>query len=552
MPRWMHPALAVLLSLPVWGAAEVPAAERARSAAASGLAAGLAVVDESLEAAVVLDAMTGDRLLRQTQGIVGEASTENALGRYLNRGGKTVWRPMTPRTGPQGIDHLFVRYDASGRPVDIYVAESKWGSSRLGETKDGRQMGSTWAGRRLEAVGRRYEVLAGDGTISCRSVPKGVTPNAEMSVMVKNGRGQLVRRVFWRESSRGEWHYAGPAEELPRAQKAAGELGRTYGAYARGTGGYRRSVYHWKVSGDDLVLRIDSIDRNDVLRRGTAENERLIVFKGAANGKLPRNAVDELVRKLKLRPEYRDWPTAELRRQVEASADSYRKAVAQQRFRALRAGGLAVAKASLVSVGLDAALQLIFEHTVDWRRLVETGGKTAVAVGAAELAGLGMMRAGVARHVLRNTAKAGVVMAVFASFDYYRAWKGDMSWEDAHANLAIAGTSMGAGAAAGAALMALPAMLGATAGTGTAIASLSGAAATNATLAFYGGGTLAAGGFGAAGGAILVSGGVLIVAVGVGAAAAWGYGLYKEGKEWAQTMEWGAWLRDNVQCLSQL
>lgn len=46
----------------------------------------------------------------------------------------------------------------------------------------------------------------------------------------------------------------------------------------------------------------------------------------------------------------------------------------------------------------------------------------------------------------------------------------------------------------------------ATASTGTAIASLSGAAATNATLAFFGGGSLAAGGLGVAGGAAVLGG----------------------------------------------
>jgi len=46
----------------------------------------------------------------------------------------------------------------------------------------------------------------------------------------------------------------------------------------------------------------------------------------------------------------------------------------------------------------------------------------------------------------------------------------------------------------------------ATASTGTAIASLSGAAATNATLAFFGGGALAAGGLGMAGGAVVLGG----------------------------------------------
>lgn len=46
----------------------------------------------------------------------------------------------------------------------------------------------------------------------------------------------------------------------------------------------------------------------------------------------------------------------------------------------------------------------------------------------------------------------------------------------------------------------------ATASTGTAIAGLSGAAATNATLAFFGGGSLAAGGLGMAGGAAVLGG----------------------------------------------
>ena len=68
---------------------------------------------------------------------------------------------------------------------------------------------------------------------------------------------------------------------------------------------------------------------------------------------------------------------------------------------------------------------------------------------------------------------------------------------------AAAGTAGGALAAFGAygAAQAL-----ATASTGTAIASLSGAAATNATLAFFGGGSLAAGGLGMAGGAAVLGG----------------------------------------------
>lgn len=66
-------------------------------------------------------------------------------------------------------------------------------------------------------------------------------------------------------------------------------------------------------------------------------------------------------------------------------------------------------------------------------------------------------------------------------------------------------TSLGAGALAGVASYG-GAMMFASASTGTAIASLSGAAATNATLAWFGGGSLATGGLGMAGGTFVLGG----------------------------------------------
>lgn len=74
----------------------------------------------------------------------------------------------------------------------------------------------------------------------------------------------------------------------------------------------------------------------------------------------------------------------------------------------------------------------------------------------------------------------------------------------------VAGAGVGLGTAAGifAAVSAA-----ATASTGTAIASLSGAAATSATLAWLGGGYLAAGGMGVAGGTSVLGGIVALPAV---------------------------------------
>lgn len=81
--------------------------------------------------------------------------------------------------------------------------------------------------------------------------------------------------------------------------------------------------------------------------------------------------------------------------------------------------------------------------------------------------------------------------------------KNMVSFAGSLAGGAVAGTAGGALVAFGAygAAQALAA-----ASTGTAIASLSGAAATNATLAFFGGGSLAAGGLGMAGGTAVLGG----------------------------------------------
>lgn len=77
-------------------------------------------------------------------------------------------------------------------------------------------------------------------------------------------------------------------------------------------------------------------------------------------------------------------------------------------------------------------------------------------------------------------------------------------------NFALGVAGGAAAGAAGGALTALgaysAAMTFASASTGTAIASLSGAAATNATLAFFGGGSLATGGLGMAGGMAVLGG----------------------------------------------
>jgi len=116
-----------------------------------------------------------------------------------------------------------------------------------------------------------------------------------------------------------------------------------------------------------------------------------------------------------------------------------------------------------------------------------------------------------------------------------------------------AGLGLGAGLGGGAAL-AFGAyngtMLLATASTGTAISSLGGVAATNATLAWLGGGSLAAGGYGMAGG-MMVLGGV----VAGPALAIFGHVLGNKGEEALNkarsNMEQARTIRDEAQLMTQ-
>lgn len=100
---------------------------------------------------------------------------------------------------------------------------------------------------------------------------------------------------------------------------------------------------------------------------------------------------------------------------------------------------------------------------------------------------------------------------------------------DAVKMLASLTTGAAAGAGAGALTFAAVAAF-ATASTGTAIGTLSGAAATSATLAWLGGGSLAAGGMGVAGGTAVLTGIVALPVI----LAAGGFLMWKSNKELAK------------------
>ncbi|MDM8566637.1 hypothetical protein QUF74_13425 [Candidatus Halobeggiatoa sp. HSG11] len=120
-----------------------------------------------------------------------------------------------------------------------------------------------------------------------------------------------------------------------------------------------------------------------------------------------------------------------------------------------------------------------------------------------------------------------VTSAVFAYGAYFLGYS---DLKTANRSMIAGGIGAAAGTLASATAFGLVTTF-ATAGTGTAIASLSGAAATNATLAWIGGGTLAAGGGGVAAGITVMTGGVALIAIGIGSGVMYMYHLGDEKTE---------------------
>ena len=210
--------------------------------------------------------------------------------------------------------------------------------------------------------------------------------------------------------------------------------------------------------------------------------------------------------------------------------------------RTVGAGGAAI----LVAVPFDVATQLIAEGRVDWSKVSGMGGLAAGSAVGGSLAGstttwmmmskqvgpasasaanlLGLKSASRFANVSGGAVGGGVTAVLFAYGGY---GLGYYDLETAHRSAIAGGVGAGMGAATSAVTFGLISTY-ATAGTGVAISSLSGASATSASLAWLGSGTVASGGFGAAGGWVVLTGGGAIIILGTTAAVLYGFQVYDE------------------------
>lgn len=457
-------------NLPAW---EVPS-----TAVKMGLVSTAILSVSEPEVAIFQSSILPSRL----HGNVGEALVNDMLD---VTGG---WKPVKPRIGPQGIDHIRIKFDEPGRRIDMMVVETKYGTGRLGMTKDGLQMSRPWISKRLlqaanvpnanpEIVNAHLRA-ASEGRVSYRSILSRVNVEddyAKFSVRQLDSGGVAI----------------GPERSLPPSKIT----GRNRKIILKGLAGEYR----------ELNPAASYADANHYAAR------TLHSSKTVQDALSPKSPTPRLV----------------------------------------GTGGAIVLAGGLIAGTTDAVAQLLWsDGSFDWSRtgtLTSLGSISSVSAGAVQLATSRTLQKSIAfktRSIalgrqmglspLRTTTllpkAVGGPFAVLA-FSYGGYAFGLYDIKDAHRS-AIEGTvGLAAGGLAHAGILGIASAYG-TASTGTAIATLSGAAAENASLAWLGGGAVSAGGGGMVWGSAILWTGVAVAMVAAGAAVWYGFQRYDKAKNW--------------------
>lgn len=443
---------------------------------------------------------------------------------------ETGWQTVTPaRIGRSGIDLLFVKLGPNGEILDTLVVESKFGTARLGEPAVGPQMSDEWVRSHMRTTGALYRKLAQE--VSAANLTWRETlpaPGTEViQVPLEKGRNAYL----WQDP-RGRIAYTADGGDpgAEQIRRALYKMADHCTAVGEGRLRYRGTVARYAV---DQVARKITIG-GTVVCEGRFEELPLGVQRSL------RQAVTGTLRRLGYSGSTLTQLVEEYCRQP---AEASRWIVNRERWNLgvgvgshlLATGGVT----GLLTGGLEMVAEYVTQGRVDLERVAGMallGATTGMAADyAATQATTFLTRTELGQRLAQATGLTGIGGSVVAGagvgmlvagilFPYAEYAVGYIDLRTAHRmakiNTGGALVAMGAGAAAWWAVSTFG-----VASTGTAISALSGAAATNATLAWFGGGSLAAGGAGVVGGAVVLTGGMVVVAVAASAAIAtwWHY-----------------------------
>jgi hypothetical protein len=310
---------------------------------------------------------------------------------------------------------------------------------------------------------------------------------------------------------------------------------------------FPKRIFQVKI--DEDILKVNILDATAVDAVGGNLNKLPV----KAKLDIPLNRADwasdtfeaKTVKILRTQMPYLDADEARrLAQGIQSTAKTAEDALAQSSFKNFTAieAGKAGTVGVLIAVPIEIAFQLINGGQVDWQRAagvgVLAGGSAAIGSTLGNTTTFALLRteagysasSAVAELVgLRSASHfangagglvGGGATAILFAYGGYLFGYYDLQTANRSAVAGVAG--VGAGAAASAATLGVVAAYG-TASTGTAISTLGGGAAFNASMAWLGGGTAASGGWGMAGGWVVLGGGMTIVAFGVTVAVMYGF-----------------------------
>lgn len=466
------------------------------------------------------------------KGNLGETLALRTFLRNKIEGGN--WFSLTPRTGRQGFDHLFVRVNQDGT-YRFMAGESKYGSSQLGMTQGNvRQMSWKWIHDRANKLGDAYLDLARRQNVKFKKLPYFKSGLKSYDVVL-NGK----KVTFWKDSN-NNWYFTGNENQLQQAQAEAAKMG-----HALKTTEIPARVFRIQKSGNDVVIRIDRVvsGKNSATVRifkGKSIVLKDILSKHISDSELKQLLAEELKKKLP------GMKANELKELVDDLSRRYKNGDLVNTPRSVaRSIAMSSLLAGAVAGGVNALLQLLTRAEFNWKEFgVNTVGAAMGAAGGQLVAiGLVKTKAGavtvryIARtlhlrsfSLLRNSlagAAGGVITTALIS--YGAALLGYGTWKEANRNFVAGTVGIASGTLAMSTTMTLVGAL-ATSGTGTSIAILHGAAATNATLAWLGGGAIGIKGSVAIGGVVL--GGIGVVAtLAVGSVVMWAFHAHDKKKQ---------------------
>lgn len=427
------------------------------------------------------------------KGNLGEAYAQRYFIR--NKLGETVsgkWTSLTPRTGRQGFDHLFVR--RSGNKFLWMVCESKYDKSTLGVLKDGtQQMSWKWIHDRAAKLGDQYIAIS-----KCNVMPRKLPwlKNGIKTFDVPLEDGSKV--TFWKGKD-GKWRYDGPKNKLAVAQETAGKMGLDLKSDMCNIRGRK---FHITPSGNDVKITLYDLEssKGSVKIDGVKVRGELTL-----KGILDKHLSDEELKKMIAEELHKKFPNLTSREIKELTEEIAERKTNGSLLKEAMATTGTIALQSLAAAGIasvfDSAIQFALTKKIDLRRVAVTAGAAATGTVAGQVTSIILIKtkggASMVRYVsriakLRNASLmrnsiAGGVGAVLTSAvtAYGSAWLGQSTWKEANQEFitGVGGIVGGGMTVTGA--TSLIVVFG-HASTGTAISALSGAAQVNAILAWAG------------------------------------------------------------------